>query len=76
MEVSLEKLSPGQYAMVEQIAGSEAFQQGLQGYGLVPGTVVQCRYRCPGGALTALSFRGTVLAVRTAQLKGIRGIAK
>lgn len=72
METSLDLLRPGARARVIEINTDEAMKRRLRDFGLVPGTQVCCRYRCPWGDVTAMEFRGSVLALRTADLKKIR----
>ena len=72
MEIGLNRLVPGACAVVTQIDGDFGPRQRLQELGLVPGTMVTCRYRSPGGFVTALEFRGMVLALRTRDLRRIR----
>ena len=72
METSLDRVRPGEGAVVIQIDTGDALRQRLADFGLVPGTAVHCRYRSPGADVTALGFRGTVVALRTRDLKHIR----
>ncbi len=72
MERGLSELRPGCRAVIMHIGGNPALKRRLQDLGLVPGTEVCCRYRSPGGGVTALEFRGTVVALRTRDLKKIR----
>lgn len=72
MQVSLDKLPIGVSATVVHMGCQEALQRRLGDFGLIPGTVVETRYRSPGGGVTALECRGTVLAMRTRDLKGVR----
>ena len=71
MEISLDRVRPGVQAVVSAIEVGEALTSRLRDFGLVPGTRVCCCYRSPGGQVTALELRGTVLALRTVDLKGI-----
>lgn len=71
METSLDLLRPGKTAVVVKICTEEAMRRRLRDFGLVPGTRVRCRYRCPWGTVTALELRGSVLALRTADLAKI-----
>ena len=73
MDITLDRLRQCQMAVVTHIETDAAFACRLRGYGLVPGTVVRCRYRSPGGSVMALELRGTVVALRTKDLKKIRG---
>lgn len=72
MQISLDRLRPGLEAIVTEINVDAALQCRLRDFGLVPGTKVCCRYRSPGGGVTALELRGSVLALRTRDLKNIR----
>ena len=72
METSLDRIQPGKQAVIVQMNMEQALKTRLRCFGLVPGTVVCCRYRSPGGKVSALAFRGTVVALRTADLKKIR----
>ncbi len=72
MEISLERLEPGVKAAVTQIRSPELLRCRLRQFGLVPGTIVSVRYRSPDGGVTALELRGTVIALRTRELKKIR----
>lgn len=72
METNLNCIRPGAQAVVTQIHADTRLKSRLRDFGLVPGTVVRCRYRSPGGSVTALEFRGTVVALRTRDLQKIR----
>lgn len=72
METSLDCIRPGIRAVVTQILVEPVLRQRLQDFGMIPGTVVCCRYRSPWGDVTALSLRGAVLALRTRDLRKIR----
>ena len=72
METGLDCLRPGAKAVVARVDTEPGLKQRLRDFGLVPGTVVHCRYRCPWGHLTALEVRGSVLAVRTHALRKVR----
>lgn len=72
MEITLDRLRFGQQAVVTHIDTGAALRCRLRSYGMVPGTVVRCRYRSPGGSVTALEFRGSVVALRTRDIKNIR----
>lgn len=72
METSLDCIRPGTRAVVTQINTDAALTHRLRDFGLVPGTAVRCRYRSPWGDVTALELRGSVLALRTRDLKKIR----
>lgn len=72
METGLHCIRPGAVAEVTRIDTEPALRRRLQDFGMVPGTKVRCRYRCPWGDLTALELRGSVLAIRNEDLKKIR----
>lgn len=71
MQTSLDAIRPGKQAVVIQVNTEDALRRRLRDFGLMPGTRVSCRYRSPWGDVTALSFRGAVLAVRTKDLRKI-----
>ncbi len=73
MEITLDHLRLGQQAIVTYIEAEESLKCRLNAYGMIPGTVVRCRYRSPDGSVTSLDCRGGVIALRTADLKRIRG---
>lgn len=72
METSLDCIRPGVRAVVTKVNTDTALKKRLQDFGLVPGTAVRCRYRSPWGDVTALELRGSVLAMRTRDLRKIR----
>ncbi len=72
MEISLERLEPSVRAVVTKIRSPEVLRSRLRQFGLVPGTQVCVRYRSPDGGVTALELRGTVIALRTRELKKIQ----
>lgn len=71
METGLNCVRPGMRAVVTRIEVEAELARRLRDFGLVPGTQVCCRYRSPGGQVTALELRGTVIALRTRDLKHI-----
>lgn len=73
MDITLDSLRTDKMAVVTQIEADEALKKRLRDYGLVPGTIVRCRYRSPSGSVMALELRGSVVAMRSRDLKGIRG---
>ncbi len=72
MEKGLDQVGLDRPALVARIDARAEMKSRLRDFGLVPGTQVICRYRSPGGKVTALSFRGMVLAMRTRDLSKIR----
>ncbi len=73
MEIALHELKPGMRARVTAMDCPAQLRQRLQDFGFVPGTVLRCRYRSPGGSVAALELRHTVLAIRVRDLRRIRG---
>lgn len=76
MQISLDQLRLGVKALVTQIQVSPVISRRLRDFGLIPGTAVCCRYRSPGGHVTALELRGTVVAIRTRDLQKIKGVVR
>lgn len=72
MEISLNRLRLGEYGVVTHIDTDEMLRSRLSAFGMVAGTRVGCRYRSPGGSVSALEFRGTVVALRTRDMEKIR----
>ena len=71
MELGLGELALGEMARVTKVEDG-ALGGRLKDFGLVAGTQVCCRYRTPGGKVTAVEFRGTTVALRTRDLQAIR----
>lgn len=72
MEGYLWEIQPGERAEVTDLLCPPALQKRLKDLGMVPGTVVSCRYRSPNRDVTALELRRTVIALRTRDLQQIR----
>ena len=72
MQTSLDQVCLGETVVVTDIDVPLALRRRLQDFGFVPGTKVECRYRHPGGNLTAVACRGAVFAMRTQDLRGIQ----
>lgn len=72
MEIGLHQLQLGKPACVTRIASDHPLTQMLESFGLIPGTKICCRYRTPGGSVTAVRFRGTTVALRTRDMAAIR----
>ncbi len=72
MQVSLSRLPTDIPAVVVQIGCGKELAARLKDFGLVPGTVVTKRYRSPDGGVSAVEFRGTVIALRTRDLSGVK----
>lgn len=73
MEITLDKLKPEKMAVVTVVEAEKELTNRLRAFGLVPGTIVRCRYKTPCGGVTALELRGSVIALRTKDLEKIRG---
>ena len=71
MVISLDRLRPGCAGTILEIKTSRWILSRLRDFGMVPGMEVRCRYRSPGGKVTALEVMGAVIAVRTCELKKI-----
>lgn len=72
MEITLDRLEQGICCTIVEIRSPEPLRSRLRQFGLIPGTTVSVRYRSPDGGVTALELRGTVVALRTRELKKIR----
>ena len=72
METGLDRLRPGMTAVVLCVDTDPGLRRRLRDFGMIPGTRIRCRCRCPWGDVTALEFRGSVVALRTKDLRKIR----
>ena len=72
MQTGLDTVQAGHSAVVEKLCLPETLRRRLISFGLVPGTALQVRYKSPDSSVTALEFRGTVLAMRSQDLNGIQ----
>ena len=72
MEMNLDRLTPQMKGIVTQVGTAGKLKYRLRDFGLTEGTQVRVRYRSPDGGVTALELRGTVIALRTRELKKIR----
>lgn len=72
MQMGLNELKPGREAVVIQTDVEESLSRRLEDFGFVPGTRICCCYRNPGGQVTAIECRGSVIALRTCDLKKIQ----
>ena len=71
MEIALTALPPRLWGTVTRITLPEALEARLRSFGFTPGTRLSPRYQSPDGAVTALELRGTLLALRTRDLKHV-----
>ena len=72
MILHLDQVCLGAWGSVVSIDTSRDLRARLRDFGLVPGTKVRRRYCSPGGHVTAIELRGSVLALRSRDLHGIR----
>lgn len=72
MEVSLESIQPGMRALVTGIHVERQLRRRLRDFGLIPGTLVLCRYWNPGRTVVALELRGSILAIRRKEARQIQ----
>ena len=71
MKLMLCDIRPGIRAVVTEIPDTSALKGRLQEFGMMPGPQIKCLFLSPGGDLAALELKGTVIAVRVADLTGI-----
>lgn len=72
MVLGLNEVRLGVWGKVSAVETPQELRLRLRDFGLVPGTRVCRRYCSPGGDVTAVELRGSVLALRTRDLGGIR----
>jgi len=68
----LDALRPGCGGVVLHIQGNGGLVNRLKDFGLVPGTRVRCLYTGPGGKVRAIACRGSVIALRTGDIREIQ----
>lgn len=68
---SLDKLSLGEHAVIEDVNLSSAMRRRLYDIGLIPNTEVLCVGKSPLGDPVSFLICGSVIALRTSDLKGI-----
>lgn len=69
--MALNEMIPGQCGVVTNIMVEPRLRARLFDFGMVSGTAVRCCYCSPDKSVTAIALRGTVLALRTKDLKQI-----
>lgn len=74
MEITLDRLCLGEEAVVTRIETSPRLRMRLRDFGMIPGTRVRCRCFSPNASAIALEIRGSVLALRSRDLKEIWGV--
>ncbi|MBQ8440376.1 MAG: ferrous iron transport protein A [Clostridia bacterium] len=62
--MTLDQVSPQEHVRVLSLSHTGAMRRRLQELGLVPGTVVECVGKSPGGDPLAYLIRGAVIAIR------------
>ena len=72
MEIGLDRLPLGKQGRVLCVNADTHLKKRLYNFGFIPGTLVSGRYRTPDKSVTALEFRGTVVALRTRDMRNIR----
>ena len=70
--ITLDKLEVGKRGRVVDIALPEAMRHRLFDLGFARDTIVECVGRSPMGDPSAYFVRGTVIAIRAADAKGVR----
>ena len=69
--VSLNQVCTGVWTCVVALHTKQELTRRLEDFGLVPGTKICRRYSSPAGDVTALELRGSVLAMRTTDVRRI-----
>lgn len=69
---TLSELQPGQSATVRSVCAPDGMQRRLRDLGLIENTRVVCLGRSPIGDPSAYLIRGTVIALRRCDCRGIR----
>lgn len=72
MIVELDRLAPGEWGKVVGIETDQTMQKRLRDFGLVLATNVGIDYRSPRGDVAAVKLRGSVLALRSKDLRKIQ----
>lgn len=72
MDAGLSEIRSGMRAVIMQVCARSVAERQFRQIGLVPGTVVYCCYRSPGGSVVVLKFRDKTMALRTKNLRKIR----
>lgn len=72
MVLSLDEVHFGVWGSVVAMDTTQELTQRLRAFGLIPGTWVRRRYCSPGGDVTAVELRGSVIALRTGDVRRIR----
>lgn len=67
----LSQIRQGDWVEVVDIPMSCKLRQPLQQFGIIPGSILICRYFSPGKELVAIECEGTVIALRLRELSQI-----
>lgn len=67
--VFLSALAPGMRARLTEVQVHGALRRRLFDLGLIPGTLIECRFLAPSGSPIAVRVRGTNLAIRRQDAK-------
>lgn len=67
----MNQIRPGQRAIVESVSADSEMERRFLDIGLIPGTMVACIGRSPGGDPSAYLIRGAVIAIRAVNCAGI-----
>ena len=62
--MTLDQASPQEHVRILSLSHTGAMRRRLQEIGLIPGTVVECVGKSPGGDPLAYLIRGAVIAIR------------
>jgi ferrous iron transport protein A len=62
---TLNEISPGQHAVVNELQSTGSMRRRLLDIGLIQDTEVECLGRSPGGDPSAFLIRGAVIAIRS-----------
>ncbi len=69
--ISLDKIAPGQCAVVDNLQSTGSMRRRLLDIGLIRDTKVECIGRSPSGDPSAFLIRGAVIAIRSEDCKKI-----
>lgn len=69
--MTLEKVVPGTWVVVDKVGGARAFRRRLMELGVIPGTLVRVLRVAPFGDPLELSARGCNLSIRAAEAQQV-----
>lgn len=64
-KTTLDRLQPGQWAVITGLGHSPDMNRRLRDMGLIEGTHTQCLHRSPWGSPAAYLVRGATIAIRS-----------